>query len=111
MKALTFDCHGSLVDWETGVREFVAALLERPATSQIARPEIDDWLAKWRLIRHQMLRPYRPWRELLVRSYDSTMQFFGMEAFVDDGPTLARMVAALDPRADAKLALRKLAKK
>ena len=111
MKALTFDGWGSLVDWEAGARAFVGALLARPYTSGVARPSIDDWMARWQRIRRQMLKPYRPWRELLIRSYDATMQVFGIEAFVDDGPSLARHLESLEPRPEAKATLRKLAKK
>jgi 2-haloalkanoic acid dehalogenase type II len=111
MKALTFDGWGSLVDWEAGTRAFVGALLQRPYTSGVARPSVDEWMGRWLRIRRQMLRPYRPWRELLVRSYDATMQLFGIEAFVDDGPSLARHLVALEPRPEAKALLRKLAKK
>ena len=110
MKALTFDCFGALVDWEAGVHGFVAALLKRPYTSEIARPTPEEWMQRWQRIRRQMARPYRPWRELLVRSYDAAMQYFGIEAFVDDGPALARHVAALEPRAEAKAALRRWGK-
>ncbi len=111
MKAITFDGWGSLLDWEAGARAFVTALLARPYTSDVARPTVEEWMARWQRIRRQMLRPYRPWRELLIRSYDATMQLFGIEAFVDDGPALARHLEALEPRADAKATLRKLAKK
>ena len=111
MKALSFDCWGSLVDWEAGARTFVAALLARPTTSEVKRPSIEEWLARWQRIRRQMLRPYRPWRELLTRSYDATMQVFGLEAFVDDGPLLVRHLASLEPRPDARVALRKLGRK
>jgi 2-haloalkanoic acid dehalogenase type II len=111
VKALTFDCWGALVDWEGGTREFVAQLLARPSTSEVERPSVDAWMARWQRIRRQMARPYRPWREMFLRSYDASMQFFGLEAFVDDAPALARHVASLEPRPDAKVVLRKLAKR
>ena len=111
MKALTFDCHGSLVDWEAGVRGFIGELLARPYISEVARPSADEWMARWQRVRRQMLKPYRPWRDLLQRSYDATMQLFSLEAFVDDGPALARRVAALEPRAEAAAVLRKLARR
>src|SRR5262249_47906203 len=58
-----------------------------------------------------MLRPYRPYREILARSFDATMQYFGLEAFVDDGPGLARSVAGWLPFADTTTALRRLARR
>ncbi len=111
VKAVTFDCYGSLVDWEAGVRDFVARLLSRPTTNPAARPSPDDWMVKWQRIRRQLLRPYRPWRELLVRSYDATMQQLDLEAFVDEGPALARHLASLEPRPEARAILKRLAKK
>jgi 2-haloacid dehalogenase len=111
VKALTFDGWGTLVDWQAGAQEFVAGLLSRPHTSDVRRPPVDEWLARWQRIRHKMLAPYRPWRELLMRSYDATMQHFGLEAFVDDGPALVRHLQAMEPRTDARASLRKLAKK
>jgi 2-haloacid dehalogenase len=111
VKALTFDCWGTLVDWEAGARDFVGGLLARPTTSDIERPSLEAWMERWQRIRRQMLRPYRPWREILLRSYDASMQFFALEAFVDDAPALARHLEALEPRPEARAALRKLAKK
>jgi 2-haloalkanoic acid dehalogenase type II len=111
VKALTFDGWGTLVDWQAGAQAFVAGLLARPHTSSVARPSLEEWMARWLRIRRQMLKPYRPWRELLGRSYDAAMQFFGMEAFVDDGPALVRHLAMLEPRPDARASLRKLARK
>jgi 2-haloacid dehalogenase len=111
MKAFTFDGWGALVDWRAGAEAFVGALLQRPHTSDVRRPPVEEWMARWERIRARMLQPYRPWRELLTRSYDATMQHFGLEAFVDDGPALVRHLAAMPPRAEARPALRKLAKK
>jgi 2-haloacid dehalogenase len=111
VKALTFDGWGALVDWEAGVRAFVGELLARPKTSEVQRPTVDEWMGRWQRVRRQMLRPYRPWRDVLGRSYDATMQLFSLEAFVDEGPALARRVAQLEPRAGAPSVLRKLAKK
>jgi 2-haloacid dehalogenase len=111
VRAISFDGWGTLVDWQAGAQSFIAALLSRPHTSDVPRPPVDEWMARWQRIRRQMLKPYRPWRELLVRSYDATMQFFALEAFVDDGPSLVRHLASLEPRPGARAALRLLARK
>jgi 2-haloalkanoic acid dehalogenase type II len=111
IRAISFECYGTLVDAEAGVRAFVARILARPHTSNVPRPTVEVWLARWERIRFQMLRPWRPYRELLVRSYDATMQFFGLEAFVDEGPALARAIGEWEPFPDATAALRRLAKR
>ena len=117
LKAITFDCYGTLIDWEAGIAAYVAPLLARAAPSRReqgeARPSVTPaaWVERWERIQFQMLRPYRPYREILQRSFDATMQYFGLEAFVDDGPGLARAVGDWMPFADTTRALRRLAKR
>ena len=106
--AVTFDCYGTLIDWEAGVRDYVAPILARSSQRDVT-PE--KWVERWERIQFQMLKPYRPYREILQRSYDATMQYFGMEAFVDAGAGLARSIAEWQPFADTRRALRRLAKR
>ena len=106
--AVTFDCYGTLIDWEAGVRAYVAPILARSSQRDVT-PE--QWVERWERIQFQMLTPYRPYREILQRSYDATMQYFGIEAFVDAGAGLARSVAEWQPFADTRRALRRLAKR
>jgi 2-haloacid dehalogenase len=108
VKALSFDCYGALIDWQAGVRAFVAARLARPSPSTVARPPVDEWLARWHQIRGQMREPYRPWRELVATSCAATMKWFGLEAFADDGPLMVRHIAGLEPRPEAPAVLRQL---
>jgi 2-haloacid dehalogenase len=117
LKAITFDCYGTLIDWEGGIRAFVAPILARVMPSRgeqgEARPSVtpEEWVERWERIQFQMLRPYRPYREILQRSYDATMQYFGLESFVDDGPGLARALADWVPFPDTTRALRRLGKR
>src|SRR5439155_27040437 len=96
---------------------YVAPLLARAAPSRReqgeARPEVtpEAWVERWERIQFQMLRPWRPYREILARSFDATMQYFGLEAFVDDGPGLARSVADWLPFPDTTRALRRLGRR
>src|SRR5258706_14767989 len=112
LRAVTFDCYGTLVDWEAGLRDYVAPRLARPH-SDGARPQVtpEEWVARWERIQFQMLRPWRPYREILARSYEATMQYFGLEAFVDDGPGLARSVEEWLPFPDTTRALKRLARR
>lgn len=108
LRAISFDCYGTLIDWEAGLREYVAPILARSSQPGIT-PEA--WVARWERIQFQMLTPYRPYREILQRSYDATMQYFGLEAFVDAGAGLARAVGTWRPFADTTPALRRLARR
>jgi 2-haloacid dehalogenase len=113
IRAITFDCYGTLVDWEAGIRAYVAPHLARATPAGAARPVVtpEEWVERWEKIQFQMLKPWRPYREILARSYDATMQHFGLEAFVDDGPGLARSVAEWLPFPDTTRALRRLARR
>ncbi len=106
--AVTFDCYGTLIDWEAGVCDYVAPILARSSQRDVT-PE--QWVERWERIQFQMLTPYRSYREILQRSYDATMQYFGIEAFVDAGAGLARSVAEWQPFADTRRALRRLARR
>jgi len=106
--AITFDCYGTLIDWEAGVRDYVTPILAMSSQRDVTPAQ---WVERWERIQFQMLRPYRPYREILQRSYDATMQYFGMEAFVDAGAGLARSIAEWPPFADTRRALRRLAKR
>jgi 2-haloacid dehalogenase len=117
LRAITFDCYGTLIDWEAGIRAFVAPLLARAMPSrreqEEQRPAVtpEAWLERWERIQFQMLRPWRPYREILARSFDATMQYFGLESFVDDGPGLARSLQDWRPFPDSVRALKRLARR
>lgn len=106
IEAITFDCYGTLIDWEAGVREYVTPMLAQHREVTPAQ-----WVERWERIQFQMLTPYRSYREILQRSYDATMQHFGLEAFIDAGAGLARSVGEWRPFADSTRALRRLARK
>lgn len=112
LRAISFDCYGSLIDAEAGLRAFVEPILLR-VMPDAARPRVgfSAWLSRWQRIHAAMLRPWRPYREVLQRSFDAAMQFFGLEAFVDDGPGLARSVGSWPAFPDATRALRRLGKR
>jgi len=62
-EALTFDCYGTLIDWERGILQALAPLRERAAATVD-----DDWLLQ-RFALHEAgaeTGPFRPYREILV---------------------------------------------
>jgi 2-haloacid dehalogenase len=115
VRAVTFDCYGTLIDWEAGIRAFVAPMLARamPRRDESPRPTVtpEQWIEKWERIQFQMLKPYRPYREILARSFDATMTHFGLESFVDEAPGLARSIGNWLPFPDTVASLRRLARR
>src|SRR4051812_41231727 len=89
IRAGTFDCYGSLIDWEAGIGEYVAPLLERAArTGIVVSPA--EWFRRWEEVQFQLLRPFRPYHEILVESFERTMRACELECFADGGPGLVR---------------------
>lgn len=110
IRAVTFDCYGTLVDWEAGLTAYVAPLLERAARAgKVVRP--DEWVRAWEPIQFALLTPYRPYAEILADSFARTMRALELESFADGGPGLVRSLADWPLFADTTPSLRKLARR
>lgn len=110
VRAITFDCYGTLVDWETGIVGYVAPLLERAARAgKVVRPP--EWLRAWEPIQFAMLSPWRPYAEILADSFALTMRALELESFADGGPGLARSLAEWPLFPDTSSSLRRLARR
>ncbi len=107
IRAVTFDCYGTLIDWEKGIRAYVEPHLTRAAGGRIS---LDQWIARWELIQFDLLSPYRPYREILAESFDRTMRAFELEVFADGGPGLVTSLAEWPPFPDTVKALRRIAR-
>jgi 2-haloalkanoic acid dehalogenase type II len=66
IRAATFDCYGTLVDWEGGAAAFLYDLARRCGDTD---PEPGKVLRKqWEALQFERLKPYRPYREVLSDS-------------------------------------------
>ena len=73
-EALTFDCYGTLIDWETGLLEAFRPVLAAHAVTT----EDDDLLERY--ARHEAAAeagPYRRYRDVLVAGLTGTLAEFG----------------------------------
>ena len=64
--ALTFDCYGTLIDWETGLLTALRAQLGEAASGA----GDEELLRKYAEIEHQAEVPYQPYREVLGIALD-----------------------------------------
>lgn len=63
IKAVTFDCYGTLIDWERGVREFLMSRFRIP------RPRAMAMLKAWEEGQFRRIQePYRRYREIMAES-------------------------------------------
>ncbi len=81
-KALTFDCYGTLIDWETGMFEGL-----KPLTSRLATPPTRDQVLEAHA-RHessqQLQTPTRIYRDLLPIVYKRLAEEWGLSASWDE---------------------------
>jgi len=105
---LTFDCYGTLIDWETGILAALSPLLSRHrvALSDDALLELYGELEA-----RAEAGPFRPYREILgavVRGFGERLGFVPSQAEVESLPESVRHWPAF---ADTPEALRRLARR
>jgi len=102
---LTFDCYGTLIDWEAGI---LVALRAPLAAHGIAAP--DDALLE-AFARHEAeleAGPYRPYREVLGEVLEAMLGHFGQAATLDERAAFGGSVADWPAFADSPAALARL---
>ncbi len=98
---LTFDCYGTLIDWESGIRSFFRGL-----------PGLGDQeaaLAEWEEIQFRMINgPYRRYREILAESLGELLTTHRLPCRRELGEEFAETLTRWKPFPDTNLALEKL---
>jgi 2-haloalkanoic acid dehalogenase type II len=105
-KVLTFDCYGTLIDWESGM---LAAL--KPLTAKVARPLTPDQILEAHA-RHessqQRVTPTRLYRDLLAIVHKRLAEEWGVPAGWEESVAYGRSVGDWPAFADTAEALRSL---
>jgi 2-haloalkanoic acid dehalogenase type II len=104
-EALTFDCYGTLIDWEAGI---LAGL--RPALATVAADPTDDQvLAIYsRAEATAEAGPYRRYREILARCHRDVCEHFGARSSDEAATAFGGSVADWPAFPDSAEALRRL---
>ena len=104
--ALTFDCYGTLIDWEAGIGRGLQAVVA--AHGVIA--DTDDLLERY--ARHEAVLeagPYLRYRDVLATGLTRVCAEFGVEPSPDEARTFGASVGEWPAFADSADALRRLA--
>ena len=103
--ALTFDCYGTLIDWEAGI---LAGL--RPALATVAAGTTDDEVLEvyGRAEAIAEAGPYRRYREILARCYRDVCEHFGAPSRDEAAMAFGASVADWPAFPDSAEALRQL---
>ena len=78
-KVLTFDCYGTLIDWETGIWDAFQPLLMANAGSEPSRRRMLETFALEEN-RHELESPGCPYPEILQRVHASVAEQFDLES-------------------------------
>lgn len=102
-KALTFDCYGTLIDWESGILSALKPWLDRCRIM----PSEDDLLAAF--ARHesriQLERPVVLYRDVVARVLGAIAEDFGRSATDDEMTAFGGSIADWPPFPDSRNAL------
>jgi 2-haloacid dehalogenase len=107
-EALTFDCYGTLIDWETGLLDAMAAVLEPRGVA--AEPEA-LLEAFGRRESAAETGEYRTYREVLATCLRGICSELGVEPTAADEAAFARSVADWPAFPDSRAALARLAER
>jgi 2-haloacid dehalogenase/putative hydrolase of the HAD superfamily len=102
---ITFDCYGTLIDWENGIRDAFRAAAARAGASVPA----DDVLAAYAEVEPEVEREaFRPYREVLAESAKRVAARFGWTIDGDGSRFLAESLPSWRPFPDTNPALHRL---
>ncbi len=97
---VTFDCYGTLIDWETGIRRFFRDTVGR---------EDPRLLQQWEEIQFGMIQgPYRPYAEIMADSLRQTLRARGLAFQPEMGQAFVRALPGWKPFAETNPALEAL---
>jgi 2-haloalkanoic acid dehalogenase type II len=103
-RLLTFDCYGTLVDWEGGAAAFLYDLALRHGDPE--PPPGRELRDRWEALQFDLIRgEYRPYREVLAESLRAWMSERGYEWRSEEGDALLRSMRSWQPFPDTRPAL------
>ena len=103
-KFITFDCYGTLVDFE-----LTTATLQALGSRLEQLPDVNEFLAEFSKLRFlEILGEYQSYRDVLQNSLRKAMTQFGLEYRDTDGQAIVAAVPEFGPFPEVPSVLRKL---
>jgi len=102
---LTFDCYGTLIDWESGILRVLQSLVQRHG-AQVEDARLLQLYAECEAEREA--GPYRPYREILRLVTSDIAERLKFQADESDLDALSRSIGEWTPFSDTVEALRRL---
>ena len=107
-KVITFDCYGTLIDWESGIQQFFR---ERLTAHNIEGMDPRELQHTWEEIQFVTIQEqYRPYRELLRDTMRTTLDMEQIPYAEEDLDAFANAMSKWQPFPDTKEAILELQK-
>ena len=105
---MTFDCYGTLIDWDAGVTTILASWTVKVGL----RLSMDDLLGQFANAQrfHQLTKPFKPYRQVLADAFADIARANGHAASTEDLAAFSRSVGTWPPFSDTVWTLRQLKK-
>jgi 2-haloacid dehalogenase len=101
----TFDCYGTLIDWEGGLGAFLYDHALRLRSASANGRELRE---RWEAIQFELIQgDYRPYRDVLAASLKRLSEELGWPYSDEDGKALTRSMRSWQPFPDTAPALRR----
>lgn len=105
LSAVTFDCYGTLIDWESGFKQAVREILKGRSET----PPIDPLWEKWRQTeRSKCQGPYKPYHTIVAESFEEALGDLGFSVKQDDGNRIVQRFSTWGPFPDVSATLKVL---
>ena len=104
-EVLTFDCYGTLIDWESGILKALHALLRHRAIVLSDNELLEAYAVAESAAESEEFKPYR---EVLAQVVDCLGARFGFKPAAEERQALVKSVMTWQPFPDTVPALRKL---
>ncbi|MGQ9463109.1 MAG: haloacid dehalogenase type II [Candidatus Fervidibacter sp.] len=102
---VTFDCYGTLIDWDSGIQSFLSDLLKRKGISV----DLESLHQRWEAIQFDLIqKEYRTYKDILRLSLEAALNEFGVPYEPKDGDDFAASMPTWRPFPDVPSTLQEL---
>lgn len=104
--AISFDCYGTLIDWDSGAAAYFQDWMVRTGTGEASSDVLQIFAEAQHA--HQSVRPFKPYRRVLADAFEDTARAIGKRSDKLEADRFAASVGSWLPFADTVESLQRL---
>lgn len=106
-KAITFDCFGTLIDWEGEIQKFLKQILSEHGVNNV---DIVALQRHWENVQFEYIQEYRPYKEVLKNTLPMAFRDYGYPISPSDCIKFSESMGKWKPFPDTVEALKEIKK-